>query len=636
MKKELKLLAVGILLLCGCPTGKTLPADVGSSEDVAPKPEGGVKQDSFQKDMVKTDAGQPDSVAKKDGPSPDVEKPDLTDPDMAAPDLKLPDLLPLDLPVPDAPVVDAAVPDVPDMPMADQLQPDLPSLDAPIPDATVPDLSMSDKAIPDLVQPDLPVKKCGDGIKNGTEQCDGKDLDNKTCTDKGFAGGTLACSVKCTFDTYACSGLLSWATSIEGSIHELIDGMAVDSIGNTYITGSFRGTAKFGTTTLSSVTTGSEDVFVAKLDASGKVVWATSAGGKSLARGRGVAVDNGGNSYVTGIFAGTLTFGSTILTSIAHYDIFAAKIDPTGKVVWAKSAGGAGAEQVFDISVDTGGNSYITGGFTGTVKFDNTTLQSKGDSDIFVVKRDSNGKLVFATSCGGKGKEMAYGVRASSKGEIYVSGHFRGTATFGSTTLTSKGYNFSIFTAKLDSFGNSLWATSASCSSTAGLFTRIALDNSENIYLAGNFSGSVTFGSTTLTAQGYSDGFVAKLNSSGKVIWANSWGGLGDSGGSGIAVDSVGNSFIVGYFSDTITCGATTIKSSGQNDVLVTKLNTNGKFIWASSAGGKTSEYGSSVAVDISGKPYVAGNFSGTATFGKKSLTALGSYDIFVWKPLIP
>ena len=143
MKMKLILLAMGVLLLCGCPTGKTLPADIGSTEDVAPKPEGGVKPDGSQKDMIGKDAGQPDSVAKNDGPSPDVAKPDMAAPDlkasdmaapdlkipdMAAPDQKIPDMPHVDSTVPDAPALDAAVPDVsgvPDMPIADQLQPDL-------------------------------------------------------------------------------------------------------------------------------------------------------------------------------------------------------------------------------------------------------------------------------------------------------------------------------------------------------------------------------------------------------------------------------------------------------------------------------------------------------------------------------
>ena len=76
--------------------------------------------------------------------------------------------------------------------------------------------------------------------------------------------------------------------------------------------------------------------------------------------------------------------------------------------------------------------------------------------------------------------------------------------------------------------------------------------------------------------------------------------------------------------------------SSGKQDVLVAKLNATGKFKWASSAGGKSNDYGWSVAVDSAGKPYFAGYFAGTATFGKKSLTALGGFDIFVWKPLVP
>jgi Ca2+-binding RTX toxin-like protein len=124
-------------------------------------------------------------------------------------------------------------------------------------------------------------------------------------------------------------------------------------------------------------------------------VWARQAGGTSFDRGRGIAVDNSGNSYVTGVFSGTATFGpgeanETTLTS-AGSDVFVAKYDSTGALVWAKQAGGTSEDSGQGIAVDGSGNSYVTGQFDGTATFgpgeaNETTLTSDGSSDVFVAK----------------------------------------------------------------------------------------------------------------------------------------------------------------------------------------------------------------------------------------------------------
>ncbi len=137
-----------------------------------------------------------------------------------------------------------------------------------------------------------------------------------------------------------------------------------------------------------------DDVFAAKLSPSGKFLWAVSAGGSGGDDvGSGIAVDNAGNSYVTGGFEGTATFGSTTLTSKGNADIFVSKLSPSGKFLWAVSAGGSGGDGGSGIAVDGSGNSYITGGFEGTATFASTTLTSKGSNDIFMAKLDSGGKL---------------------------------------------------------------------------------------------------------------------------------------------------------------------------------------------------------------------------------------------------
>jgi len=180
----------------------------------------------------------------------------------------------------------------------------------------------------------------------------------------------------------------------------------------------------------------------------GDWLWAKQAGGASNDESYNIAVDANGNSYVTGNFTGSATFGSTTLTSSGYNDIFVAKLDINGNWLWAKQAGGTGWDYGFVIAVDDNGNSYVTGYFSGSVTFGTTTLTSSGYEDIFVAKLDRNGNWLWAKKAGGTSDDIGYGIAVDANGNSYVTGYFEESATFGTTTLMSSGSR-DIFVAKL-------------------------------------------------------------------------------------------------------------------------------------------------------------------------------------------
>jgi Thrombospondin type 3 repeat/Beta-propeller repeat len=455
---------------------------------------------------------------------------------------------------------------------------------------------------------------------------------------------------------------LEWATSAGGP--DLRGGdqgfsIAADSVGNSYVTGEFGDTTTFGAgeaneTTLTAAAI--EDIFVAKYDSSGMLLWAKGAGGIGFDRGEGIAIDGAGSSYVTGWFQGTATFGAgeaneTTLTSIGVFDIFVAKYDPNGALVWATSAGGG---QAFGIAVDSDGSSYVTGSFVGTATFgageaNETMLTSAGFSaDIFVAKYDSGGALVWAKRAGGTDGDQGEGIATDGAGSSYVTGLFRGTATFGAgeaneTTLTSAGFS-DIFIAKYDSNGTLLWAKGAS-GGVDDVGFGISIDGAGNSYLTGGFGVTATFGAgeaneTTLTGSG--DIFVAKYDSNGAFLWAKGAGGAGPGdAGKGIATDGAGNSFVTGTFnSTTATFGAgeaneTTLAGFGGSDIFVAKYDSNGALVWATRAGGDSTDLGEGIATDGAGSSYVTGWFQGMATFGageanETTFTAANGLEVFV------
>jgi hypothetical protein len=184
-------------------------------------------------------------------------------------------------------------------------------------------------------------------------------------------------------DTYMAKvdsgGNFLWAKRAGGTNQDYVNGIAVDSSGNAYITGHFEGIAEFGATTLTSA--GNNDTYIAKVDSGGNFLWAKSTVGVG-----GIAVDSSGNAYITGSFWNTAVFGATTLTSAGHPDIYIAKVDSGGNFLWAKRAGGYGTDVGAGIAVDSSGNAYVTGLFEDTAVFGATTLTSAGGTDIFIWK----------------------------------------------------------------------------------------------------------------------------------------------------------------------------------------------------------------------------------------------------------
>lgn len=446
---------------------------------------------------------------------------------------------------------------------------------------------------------------------------------------------------------------LAWAKSAGGSGFDEGLGIAIDGADNSYVTGSFYASATFGLaqanqTTLSGTI---DEIFVAKYSHSGALLWAKSAGGSGFDEGMDIAVDVVGNSYVTGIFNVSATFGlgeaNQTTLSGPDNEIFVAKYNPNSGLVWAKSAGGASGDGGYSITVDGGGNCYVTGMFTNSATFgageaNETTLF--GAIGIFVAKYNPSGALVWArgaSSSQSQGNEIV----VDGAGNSYVTGFFHTLTTFGmgevnQTTLT--GERQEIFLAKYDPTGALVWAKSASGPNRDD-GQSIRVDGFGNSYVTGIFDESVTFGSgepnqTTLSGVN-SEMFVAKYDLNGALVWAKGAGGVGVDVGYGLDLDGLGNSYITGRFDNSATFGLgeanqTTLSGTG-SEIFVAKYNSSGALVWAKGAGGpNNNDIGYDIAIDGFGNSYVTGQFHDSTIFGAgeaNQTTLLGTgVEIFV------
>jgi len=311
---------------------------------------------------------------------------------------------------------------------------------------------------------------------------------------------------------YDPAGNVLWSKTIYGQA--LGNSVATDSLGNVFITGYFYSTIYFSSLTLNS--TGSADVFLAKFDSSGNILWAKSYGGSGNDYGYGVITDASGNLYVTGNFSSSsITFGSfTFITP----GFFLFKADSSGLVLWAKDITGATPSR--RACTDKLNNIYLTGSFSAPVTFGGHTLTSVGASDVFLVKYDSSGNVLWAKSAGGRQGDIGNEVAADKFGKVYIIGNFANdTIMFGAITLIVPiSSNNTGYIAGYDSSGNALFAKALLRGGKDQ--NSISVSGSGSIYIGGDYEGVSILGNDTLWPTALTNVFVAKLIYQG-VISAN-------------------------------------------------------------------------------------------------------------------
>lgn len=384
---------------------------------------------------------------------------------------------------------------------------------------------------------------------------------------------------------YDTNGTLQWIRSAGANNWDVGNGITTDSSGNSIVTGMFQDTVVFGTgsSTQTLTSTGQEEIFVAKYDPDGKLLWAKQAGGNLFDQGQGIVTNQANDIFITGYFMSTATFSSTTIPADGHRAIFLAKYDSNGDLSWVRKASGPGIDESYDVTLDSSGNVIVTGRFESTVTFSTTMLTSKGGSDIFVAKYNSNGGFLWARQISSlSNDDYGYSVATNPSNDVFVTGTFGLTATIeggGITkTLISAGSE-DIFVVKYDTNGQPQWAKQAGGINSFDRGYDIIVDQAGNSYVLGLFQGIATFDSIQLTSAGGIDMFIAKYDINGNLTWIKQVGTSGsDDEGFGITMDTISNTLITGRFGKssagtvTLDFDGLTITSNGMYDVFVAKL----------------------------------------------------------------
>ncbi len=430
-----------------------------------------------------------------------------------------------------------------------------------------------------------------------------------------------------------------WANDSDGNNNESVKSTVTDVFGNTYIAGIFSGDSiSVGGTVLH--VAGNVDAYISKFDASGTALWTKGIQGFFWETIDAIATDLNGNLFVSGnvSYYDTIDLGGGFL--ITDDCVFILKLDPNGNPLSLIQAADDVFVKAF--SIDASNNLYVTGSYYDSVKFGSQVAfnDDVSNRDIFVAKFDPSGNIVWLKSAGGVGlgdnTDEAYDITTDQNGNVYISGWALsgGFIYFGTLTTGSGG-----FLAKYDSIGNEIWVRSKQY----GYPFYIEVDETGNIYAAGWFvQNSIVYGSFVLTNNGTGstrDCIIVKYDPAGNVLWAKNPGGNQSDEIMGMAMDANYNIYLAGYFDSPLLymIGGPTIPNSGTSgDIVLIKMDSLGNYIWVDSYGGAGSDQATNVDLDQNGFVVMAGVFTGPSLiFATDTLTntgTAGTTDFFLTK----
>jgi hypothetical protein len=369
--------------------------------------------------------------------------------------------------------------------------------------------------------------------------------------------------------------------------------------------------------------------------------WAEMIGGTLLDESYSIAVDDAGNSYVTGIFTGSVDFSDTTLTARGATDIFLVKYDPSGQIIWIRQAGGKEDDDSYAVHISQDGYCYITGSFADTAYFEDDTLICFDSNifyfDIFLAKYTLDGDIVWATRAGEAYWDEAFGLCSDNSGNLLITGSYWGTARFDNITLTGlyglgATDGFDIFIAKYDSDGNALWAKRM-VERGWDRGSDIATDPAGNCYVTGGFQTALLFGGfggPSLTAtggDGDEDIFLVKYDQEGNFVWKTSAGSSGFDQARAVTLDNDNNIYLTGVISETADFDSTeSIISNGFNDLFLAKYDSTGQLLWVRGAGSASEDGANDVVTDIQGNIYVCGYLGSAAQFDDLQIVGGGFF----------
>jgi hypothetical protein len=343
--------------------------------------------------------------------------------------------------------------------------------------------------------------------------------------------------------------------------------------------------------------------------------WVRTAGGIGEDLANGVAIGANGRCYVTGTIQGTATFGSTTVTSFGYADMFLAAYSAAGELLWVTNAGGGSFEGAADsgngVAVDASANIYVTGCFRNTGSFGSIDVSAGRNGGVFLAKYDSLGRALWVRQAGGGLAAWGTACAVDAAGDVYLTGAYYGGAPFWDGYSLSSAGEYDVFLAKVSADGDIRWLKNLGGPSYHDFSGGIAVEGG-NCFISGCL-GNVPF--------------VASYDSQGNQRWLRQPSGSGSGWVVPAAGDGAGGVYFAGEITGSATFGGINVSSAGEADALLGHLDASGDPLWVKTFGGSKGDGFRSAKRDGEGNLVVNGYFQGSANISGTNLVGQGSSD---------
>jgi len=369
-------------------------------------------------------------------------------------------------------------------------------------------------------------------------------------TGGGLDGNSNAGDLDLFVVKYNSLGTKQWTQQLGTSSTDQAYGVATDSSGNVYVTGTTTGGLD------GNGNSGSYDFFIVKYDSSGTKQWTRQLGTSGVDKAYGIATDSSGNIYVTGFTGGELDGNS-------YAGLFVVKYDSSGTKQWTKQMGTSFDDGANGVATDSSGNVYVAGYTNGGLDGNSNA----GGYDLFIVKYNSSGTKLWTKQLGSSKDDYAEGVATDSSGNVYVAGK-----TTGGLDGNSSAGGWDLFVVKYNSSGTKQWTQQLGTSSQdiqEDVAYDIATDASGNSYVVGYTYNGGLDGNSPL---GGHDPFIVKYDSLGNKQWTKQFGTSSGDDAYAVTTDSSGFIYVAGYTNGGLD-GNT---SAGSNDLFLVKYDSDG------------------------------------------------------------
>jgi hypothetical protein len=374
---------------------------------------------------------------------------------------------------------------------------------------------------------------------------------------------------------------------------------------------------------------GGQDVLVARFDAMGQLQWAWRHGGTSDEFQVGMSIDPFGNPAVAGLYRGTGNAGGADLPPTTSFNGFAASYTEAGALRWQLPMTATGELFPRSSSTNGSGNTGLAGHFTGTLNFGvGQERTSLGGRDAFYVRLNDTGGIATLLQLGSTGDDTGNAALFDPLGTVVLIGTFSGQVTFGSGTgaiVLNAGTGRDLFVVRASVQGVPMWAIQGGGTTSIGDLPVAAVLPDGDIVVSTEYDNTFQLtGGQVVTSAGGVDVVLARISSTGTVMWTKTFGGAGQDRVRAIAAGRSGDIALTGEFNGTAGFGGAVFTSAGFIDSFVAKYTGAGDHVWSRATGGPADDRGLGLAVDASGAVYYTGSFHNTVSFGGAPLTAPG------------